>query len=47
MADEIDRGQRAGEVARIHDNQHTKDARGSGVHKPATFSDLGISSQRV
>ena len=46
MADEIDRGQASGEVARKHDNQHTMDVRGADNHA-ATYDDLGITRQRV
>jgi hypothetical protein len=46
MADEIDRGQASGEVARKHDNQHTMDVRRADNHV-ATYEDMGLSRQRV
>lgn len=44
MADEIDKGQAAGEVARKH--ERVSDVRSADI-TPATFADLGVTRQRV
>lgn len=43
MADEVDRGQRRGEVARAGDNQVVR----SADDRPATLQELGVSKQRL
>ena len=44
MADEIDRGQAAGEVAA---KGRPENVQSSDIYEPATFADLGVTRQRV